>query len=59
MASIQYGDQWIDSLACAIHEVPSIVVPEQYNVLIHPTHPDTAGIRARIRRKWLYDLRLR
>ena len=38
--------------------VPSVVVPEEHNVLINPAHPDAKGIAAQKVRKWLYDPRL-
>lgn len=58
MASIQYGDQWLANNASAILEVPSIIVPEEQNVLINPAHKDTSSITAKIVRKWIYDPRL-
>ncbi len=57
-ASIQFGSAWIRSGVCAVLRVPSVVVPDEYNVLINPLHPDCRGIRARKIRKWLYDPRL-
>ncbi len=59
IASIQYGDQWLDNKVSAILDVPSIVVPEEQNALINPAHRDASGITATIVRKWLYDPRLR
>jgi len=38
--------------------VPSVVVPEEFNVLINPVHADIAGVEAEKVRKWLYDARL-
>jgi RES domain-containing protein len=38
--------------------VPSVIVPEETNVLINPLHPDSIGITARKVRKWVYDPRL-
>lgn len=57
-ASIQCGSAWIRSGACALLRVPSVVVPDEYNVLINPLHPDCRGLVARKIRKWLYDPRL-
>lgn len=59
MVSTQYGDQWLASGVSAILEVPSIVVPEESNVLINPRHHNAAAITAISVRKWNYDLRLR
>ena len=57
-ASIQFGSAWIRSGACSLLRVPSVIVPDEYNVLINPLHPGSRGISARKIRKWLYDPRL-
>ncbi|WP_373924971.1 RES family NAD+ phosphorylase [Duganella vulcania] len=38
--------------------VPSVIVPEEYNVLINPLHPDTSRITAQVLRQFIYDPRL-
>ena len=38
------GDQWIKEQRSAVLRVPSIVVPDEYNYLLNPTHPDFAKI---------------
>ena len=57
--SLNFGDNWLSSGASAIVLVPSIVLPEEQNILINPTHPDAALIKATKVRKWLYDSRLK
>jgi RES domain-containing protein len=57
-ASIQFGTAWIRSMASALLRVPSVIVPDEYNVLINPLHPDSRTIGAVKIRKWLYDPRL-
>jgi RES domain-containing protein len=57
-ASIQFGSAWIRSGASALLRVPSVIVPDEYNVLINPLHPDSRVIVARKIRKFLYDPRL-
>ena len=56
--SIQAGSAWIRSAACALLRVPSVIVPDEYNVLINPSHPDSKRIKAVKIRRWLYDPRL-
>lgn len=56
-ASIQAGQKWIVSKASALLLVPSVVVPEEMNVLINPQHDDARKIKAKKIRKWLYDAR--
>jgi RES domain-containing protein len=57
-ASIQFGTAWIKSQASALLKIPSVIVPDEYNVLINPLHPDSKTITAVKIRKWLYDPRL-
>ena len=57
-ASIAFGSAWIHSGASALLIVPSVIVPEELNVLINPRHPDSARISAAKVRRWLYDPRL-
>ncbi len=59
ITSIRLGTAWARSGASAILRVPSVIVPEEENILINPAHPDTAGITATKARRWLYDPRLR
>lgn len=56
--SIDFGTDWIVSNATALLTIPSVIVPEEFNVLINPVHPDTGGIKARKLRRWTYDPRL-
>lgn len=56
--SLRYGDAWLSGATSAVLLVPSIVVPEEQNILINPAHPDAASIKAVKVRKWLYDSRL-
>ena len=58
-ASTAFGSVWVASKSSALLLVPSVIVPEEMNVLINPAHPDAAGITARKIRKWLYDPRIK
>lgn len=56
--SIDSGTTWLASGASALLVVPSVIVPEEPNVLINPAHGDSAGLGARKLREWTYDPRL-
>lgn len=56
--SIGYGNNWLANLGTAVLCVPSIVVPEERNVLINPLHPDAKQVVATKLRRWQYDPRL-
>lgn len=53
--SIDEGQRWLSGNASLILEVPSVIVPEELNVLINPRHPAAATLRATKIRKWTYD----
>lgn len=55
--SIAWGTAWAQGGASCLAEVPSVVVPEESNLLLNPRHPDAARITARKLRRWLYDPR--
>lgn len=51
------GDNWIASACAALLLVPSVIVPDEYNVLINPHHRDPSTIVASTLRRWIYDPR--
>lgn len=57
--SLDLGDAWLAGAASALLELPSVIVPEESNVLVNPAHGDAALITARKRRAWFFDARLR
>lgn len=57
LASRTAGDAWIRSGASALLLVPSVIVPDEYNVLLNPAHADTGALHATTVRRWLYDPR--
>ena len=59
LVSLDWGTRWAQSLQAVLAEVPSIVVPEEPNLLVNPRHPDAAQLSARKLRRWTYDQRLR
>jgi RES domain-containing protein len=56
--SLDLGDAWLKHCQSAIALVPSVIVPEEFNVLINPKHPDAGRLHATKVRKWLYDGRM-
>jgi RES domain-containing protein len=56
--SLDIGTEWLKSGASALLVVPSVIVPEEFNVLINPAHADARAITALKVRPWLYDQRL-
>ncbi len=58
LTSVGVGGAWIAGCESAVLVVPSVVVPEEFNVLINPGHLGAAGVVCRKVRKWVYDGRL-
>jgi RES domain-containing protein len=56
--SLEWGTDWARRLESAVAVVPSVVVPEESNILINPLHDRARGITARKVRRWTYDGRL-
>ncbi|RVT96636.1 RES domain-containing protein [Rhodovarius crocodyli] len=57
MTSVDLGTAWLRAGKAALLVVPSVIVPEEMNVLINPAL--ATGIKARKARRWLYDGRLK
>jgi RES domain-containing protein len=58
LVSLNWGTAWLDSKESLVAVVPSIIVPDEDNVLLDPQHPDAAKLRVTKQRKWTYDFRL-
>lgn len=53
-----FGDKWLASGRSAILRVPSVIVPEEWNVLINPHHPHAQHIQVESQRPFQFDARL-
>jgi RES domain-containing protein len=58
LVSMDWGTQWARSGASLLAEVPSVVVPEESNILINPAYKGAGRLNVRKLRHWRYDLRL-
>lgn len=56
--TLDIGDTWLASGSSPLLMVPSVIVPEEFNVLINPAHPAANKIGARTVRQYVYDPRL-
>jgi RES domain-containing protein len=57
LTSKQTGDGWIAAGKSAVLVVPSVIIPDEQNILINPAHPETARIVATTVKRWAYDPR--
>lgn len=53
------GDRWLSSAKSLLPRVPSGILPDSFNVLINPLHPDSARIKVRSAVTHSLDDRLR
>lgn len=54
LASIQAGSRWLAEARSALLLVPSVIVPEEFAVLINPVHRDSAHVIATTTRRFDY-----
>ena len=52
------GDKWLASRKTALLRVPSVIVPETFNVLLNPEHPDARRIKVLSHQRYPWDERL-
>lgn len=52
------GDEWLRSGRSALARVPSAILPETWNVLLNPDHPDAKRVRILRTLRAEYDRRL-
>ncbi len=52
------GDRWVKQGKSAVLKVPSVVIPEEYNYLLSPHHPDFAKITIGSTINYRFDPRL-
>ena len=56
--SLDWGTGWAKGASSLLARVPSVIVEEEFNVLINPRHSDLRLVRATKVRRCLYDGRL-
>jgi len=52
------GDNFIKSSSALVLRIPSVVIPEEFNYLINPYHPDFSAIKIIAQKKMNIDQRL-
>jgi RES domain-containing protein len=51
------GDQWLIAGSAALLEVPSAILPETFNLLLNPRHPDAQRVSVLWHQPFPYDRR--
>ncbi len=52
------GDEWLTSRETALLRVPSVIVPESFNVLLNPAHPEARKVVVIAYHEYPWDRRL-
>lgn len=52
------GERFLKEGKAAILRVPSVIVPEEYNLMLNPLHPEAAHIQPAEYREFKFDARL-
>jgi RES domain-containing protein len=55
---IKIGDEWLMSGRTSVLRVPSVIIPQEYNYLLNPAHPDFANIKIGVSETFIFDKRL-
>lgn len=58
LVSRHLGSAWLRAGSGLLLAVPSVIVPEDDNVLINPDHPDSGRVSATKMRRFVYDHRV-
>jgi len=58
LATRKLGDEWLRSRVTALLRVPSAIVPETFNLLLNPHHPQASQVRIVSHRDYPWDKRL-
>jgi RES domain-containing protein len=58
LVSMDWGTKWAISRVSLLAQVPSVVVPEEPNILINPAYTGALRLKSSKLRKWRCDLRL-
>ena len=57
-ASQRFGTQWVAEKRSLVLYVPSVIVPEEFNAVLNPSHPEFADVKMTVTRSFHYDPRL-
>lgn len=59
MDTVNLGNDWLSKRSSLVLLVPSVIVHEEFNVLINPKHKDASKIKAKVVRQHVYDPRFK
>ena len=57
MVSLDWAGHWVSRCETLIAEVPSVIVPDEPNVLVNPGHARMRWVKLRKVSRWMFDRR--
>jgi RES domain-containing protein len=58
LVSLDWGSNWAQGVDTLVAEVPSVIVPDESNVLLNPQHAGMSKVAISKVRRWDFDRRL-
>jgi RES domain-containing protein len=55
----ELGSQLLKNMEAAIIKIPSIIIPEEFNYILNPAHPDAKNFRIADVKDFVYDIRIK
>jgi RES domain-containing protein len=59
LSTQRIGDDFVADIEAAILKVPSSIVPDEFNYLVNPGHPDAKKIKVIHKTKMIFDARIK
>lgn len=59
LSTKDFGTNLLESLKAAVIKIPSAVIPEEFNYILNPKHPDAALFKIMDIRDFVYDIRIK
>jgi RES domain-containing protein len=56
--SMSFGTQWAQQNRSLVLYVPSVIIPEEFNGVLNPNHPEFSAVRMTVERDFHYDPRM-
>lgn len=53
-----FGDAWVREARAPVLRIPSVIIPEEYNYLLNPTHPALASLMVVSQTPFAFDPRI-
>ena len=53
------GDAWLEEGKYPVLKIPSVVIPEEFNYLVNPLHPEAEGVYVTSQQPFVFDQRLK